>query len=208
MSTRALYDKWSTTYDEVENKTRDLEKRACQSVLGNVGFGSVLELGAGTGKNTSWLADRAKSVLSVELSSEMQSVARAKVAERNVEFRLADIREEWNFVEDHVDLVTCSLILEHIEDLEPVFKDAAASLEPGGHFYVCELHPFKQYIGSKARFDMNGETHVLECYQHHISDYTDAAATGGFAIVKIDEWFDDEDPKEIPRLISFLFKLN
>ena len=55
---------------------------------------------------------------------------------------------------------------------------------------------------------MNGATHVLECYQHHISDYTDAAATGGFAIVKIDEWFDDEDPKEIPRLISFLSKLN
>ena len=36
MSTQNLYDQWSKTYDEVENKTRDLEKTACETVLGDV----------------------------------------------------------------------------------------------------------------------------------------------------------------------------
>jgi malonyl-CoA O-methyltransferase len=208
MSTRALYDKWSTTYDEVENKTRDLEKRACQSVLSAVDFENIIELGGGTGKNTLWLARCAKRVVSVELSPEMQAVAKTKVVAANVEFRLADIREEWDFADGQVDLITCSLILEHIEELAPIFRNAAVSLKPAGHFYLCELHPFKQYIGSKARFDMDGKTHVLDCYRHHITDYSNAAALAGFAAVKIDEWFDDDDRKQIPRLVSFLFKLN
>ena len=55
---------------------------------------------------------------------------------------------------------------------------------------------------------MDGKTHVLDCYRHHITDYSNAAALAGFAAVKIDEWFDDDDRKQIPRLGSFLFKLN
>ena len=208
MSTKALYDKWSATYDEVVNRTRDLEKRACETVLSDLDFESVLELGGGTGKNTSWLAARAKRVLSIELSPEMQAVAKAKLAERNVEFRLADIRYEWRFVDQPVDLITCSLILEHIDQLEHVFEQAASWVKPNGCFYICELHPFKQYAGSKARFEMDGETHILDCYRHHISDYTDAAASAGFTISKLDEWFDDDMPEQIPRLISFLFRLS
>jgi malonyl-CoA O-methyltransferase len=207
MSTQALYDKWSATYDEVDNKTRDLEKSACESVLSDVEFESVIELGGGTGKNTTWLARRSVHLFSVELSPEMQTVAKSKTIETNVEFCLADIREDWNFVNHKVDLITCSLILEHIEDLTHVFQKSASTLKPKGWFYVCELHPFKQYIGSKARFDIEGETHILDCYRHHVSDYTSAAEDAGFSIAKLDEWFDDNDRKQIPRLISFLFKL-
>ena len=60
MSVQILYDRWSTTYDTVENKTRDLEKQACRTVLGDLRFKRVLELGAGTGKNTVWLAEHAE----------------------------------------------------------------------------------------------------------------------------------------------------
>ena len=207
MSTRALYDKWSATYDEVENKTRDLEKRACENVLSDIQFNSVVEVGGGTGKNTSWLAARAKRIISIELSPEMQAVARAKIADQNIEFCLADIRDKWSFVDEPVDLITCSLILEHVEHLEHVFEQAANSLQPKGWFYVCELHPFKQYVGSKARFEMDGETHVLDCYRHHISDYTDAAASVGFTISKLNEWCDEDNREQIPRLIAFLFLL-
>jgi ubiquinone/menaquinone biosynthesis C-methylase UbiE len=207
-STQALYDEWSKSYDQIENQTRDLEKRACESALADVDFRSVIELGGGTGKNTPWLAERAQFVLSVDLSTEMQAVAKAKVTRANVDFCLADIREEWTFVGDQVDLITCSLILEHIKELGPVFKRAAASIKPSGRLYVCELHPFKQYIGSKARFEIDGKTKVLDCYRHHISDYTDAAADAGFTVVRLDEWFDDNGREQIPRLISFLFKLS
>ena len=57
MSTQKLYDQWSATYDAVENPTRDLEKSACETVLSDLAFSRVLELGGGTGKNTAWLAE-------------------------------------------------------------------------------------------------------------------------------------------------------
>jgi ubiquinone/menaquinone biosynthesis C-methylase UbiE len=205
MSTQKLYDQWSATYDAVENKTRDLEKIACETVVGSIEFSRVIELGAGTGKNTSWLATRAEKVLSVDFSGEMQAVARARVANTNVEFRIADVREPWTFVEGTPDLITCSLILEHVEDLRFVFEQAAKVLVRNGSFYICELHPFKQYEGSKARFETSDGLQVTECFQHHVTDYTSAALANGFSIERIDEWFDDDDRRSTPRLISFVF---
>lgn len=208
MSTQALYNEWSATYDTVDNPTRDLEKRACKEVLSGVEFESVLELGGGTGKNTVWLAESTEKIISVELSEQMRAIAKEKVRAANVEFRSGDIRGDWTFVEEKVDLITCSLILEHIEYLKPVFEKAAMTLNSNGNFYICELHPFKQYAGSKARFEIDGETKVLDCYQHHITDYTSAAVAAGFELARIDEWFDNDDRSQMPRLISFLFTLN
>lgn len=205
-STQKLYDQWSRTYDSVENKTRDLEKLACEAVLGGLGFERVLELGGGTGKNTQWLAERAQGVLSVDFSGEMQSVARSKVTANNVEFRLADIREPWPFGDFRPDLITCSLILEHVEELNFVFEQAAKTLLPGGRIYICELHPFKQYEGSKARFESESGTQVTECFEHHVTDYTSAALVNDFSIERMDEWFDGGDRSKTPRLISFLFR--
>ena len=206
MSTRKLYDQWSATYDEVENKTRDLEKLACETVLADVPFTRVLELGGGTGKNTTWLTARADRVLAVDFSEEMQAVARTKIKDASVEFQLADVRDEWKFGDFEPDLITCSLILEHVEDLSHIFQEARKVLSPGGYFYICELHPFKQYEGSKARFETEDGVQVTECFQHHVTDYTNAANGYGFAIARIDEWFDENDRRQIPRLISFLFE--
>jgi len=207
MSTQRLYDQWSETYDAVENKTRDLEKTACETILGDLKFSSVIELGSGTGKNTMWLAERAAEVLSVDFSEEMQAVARSKVSKSNVKFLIADVRRPWVFGNCEPDLVTSSLILEHVEDLGFVFEQARSALVTGGHFYICELHPFKQYAGSKARFETDDGTQVTECFQHHVTDYTHAAIENGFAVDLIDEWFDDDDRTVVPRLISFVFSI-
>ena len=208
MLNRQLYNSWSATYDTVENKTRDLEGRACREILSNIQFETVIELGCGTGKNTVWLAEGAKYVTAVDLSEEMQAVARQKIKSGNVSFKLADIKQTWNFGVDKVDLITCSLILEHIEDLDLVFEQAAQHLNQGGHFYVCELHPFKQYSGTKARFENDDGLQILECYTHNISDYFHAAKKHDLSLVKLDEWFDGDDRTTIPRLVSFLFEVN
>lgn len=205
--TRELYDEWAATYDAVANPTRDLERRACESVLGDLSFGTIIELGGGTGKNTAWLAERAERLISVDLSPAMQAVARTKVEPANVEFRIGDITGEWGFAEP-AGIVTCSLILEHVEDLDHVFREASKILRPDGRLYVCELHPFKQYTGSKARFEGEDGTKVLECFRHHVTDYANAAMANGFTIERMDEWFDAESRDEIPRLISFLFLRN
>jgi predicted TPR repeat methyltransferase len=206
MSTQQLYDQWSSTYDQVINKTRDLEKIAGQQVLATINCDTVVELGCGTGKNTEWLSQRSNHLTAVDLSEEMMAKAKEKIDQSNVVFQQADITKPWNFTDRKTDLVTCSLILEHIQDLLPIFQNVKEHLKSGGHFYVCELHPFKQYSGSKARFDTAEGMQVLECYVHNISDYISAASASKLSLVQLNEWFDDNDRSSIPRLISFLFK--
>ena len=206
MDTRVLYNQWSSTYDEVENKTRDLEKLAGQEVLSSLMFDNILELGCGTGKNTEWLSQRAKQHLAVDLSEEMMTKAKEKIKADHVLFQQVDITKPWDFVNEKPDLVTCSLILEHIEDLHFIFQHASRVLMEGGHFYICELHPFKQYTGSKARFETAEGLQVLECFVHHVSDYFEAAVQHGFSCIQLKEWFDENDRTNPPRLVSFLFQ--
>ncbi len=98
-------------------------------------------------------------------------------------------------------------MLEHIEKLDFVFQQAAKVLQPGGYFYVGELHPFKQYQGSKAKFDTENGVFELECFTHHVSEYFKAARDNNFECVELREWFDNkEDKLSIPRLITMLFK--
>jgi ubiquinone/menaquinone biosynthesis C-methylase UbiE len=205
-SVKKSYNSWSATYDSVENKTRDLEKLACRKILSEIPFETVIELGCGTGKNTEWLAEKAKHITAVDLSDEMQAVARQKIKTDNVSFELADIKQPWSFATAKADLITCSLILEHVEDLDFVFAEASRSLNPNGHFYICELHPFKQYGGTKARFETDNGTEVLECFTHNVSNYFNSAKENGFSLARLDEWFDDNDRSKVPRLISFLFE--
>jgi len=206
-STQKLYDAWAPTYDTVVNKTRDLEKTACRTTLSDIPFETVIELGCGTGKNTVWLAEKANHVLAVDLSAEMQAVAKEKVG-NNVDFKLADITSDWGFAPGKADLITCSLILEHVQHLGFIFQQAHRHLKADSHFYICELHPFRQYTGGKARFETNEGMQILECFTHHISDFTRAALTSGFSLIKLEEWFDLDDPATVPRLVSFLFRKN
>lgn len=208
MSNQEAYNQWSATYDTVINKTRDLEAIALQTVLSAISFSSVIEIGCGTGKNTAWLIQHAKDVTAVDFSKEMLSKAKEKMKSETVHFIETDITMPWRFTEKHCDLVTCSLILEHINDIEFIFKQAYSVLLPGGFFYLGELHPFKQYIGSKARFNKEDKTVILDCFIHHLSDYLNAAKAAKMECADVNEWFDENDHKSIPRLITMLFRKN
>ena len=73
-------------------------------------------------------------------------------------------------------------------------------------FFISELHPFKQYSGSKAKYETENGTKELEVYIHHVSEYIDDAKKNGFEFVEMKEWFDENNENGLPRLISFVFK--
>lgn len=206
MNIKQAYNQWAEQYDSNENKTRDLDKKASAAVLSNQPFSKVLEIGCGTGKNTAFLLSKADRVLAVDFSDEMLAKARAKITDKRIRFVRADITESWPLPDNSVDLVCCNLVLEHIENLKFIFHQAYQKLMPGGLFFISELHPFKHYLGSKARFESSKGLYELETYIHHLSDYLSAAKSSNFILLQLDEWFDDSEETEPPRLITILFQ--
>src|SRR5690349_1794980 len=119
MNTQQAYNVWAAQYDTNDNKTRDLEAKALRNTLSTVPFKTCLEIGCGTGKNTVWFIEKAMHVTAVDLSEEMLAKAKEKVSSGKVEFVQGDITKSWSFTGKLYDLVSFSLVLEHIEDLEP-----------------------------------------------------------------------------------------
>ena len=204
MSVQKAYDNWSSQYDTNDNRTRDMEALALPETLAGIHFETCLEIGCGTGKNTSWLLTKANTITAVDLSNEMLAKAKEKIQSAKVNFIQADILQEWDFANTKYDLVSFSLVLEHIENLEPVFNRVSQVIAATGHVYIGELHPFKQYAGSKARFTTVEGEQVVSCYNHHVSDFVQAAQKHGFKIVNINEYFDDDDRASIPRILTIL----
>lgn len=206
MNTQEAYNSWAIQYDTTENKTRDLEGKALRLTLARLNFKNCLEIGCGTGKNTEWLLTKAAQVTAVDLSEGMLAKAAEKVTDSRVKFIQADITEDWTFSKGHYDLVGFSLVLEHINDLEPVLQRAANSLHTGGYVYIGELHPFKQYSGSKARFDTAAGIQVVPCFNHHISDFLQAAEKAGLVLMRMNEYFDDDNRNIVPRILTLLLQ--
>lgn len=206
MNVQNAYNQWAEQYDTNLNKTRDMEALVLRETLGHLVFNSCLEIGCGTGKNTVWLQTKAQQVVAVDFSEEMLSKAKEKISAPHVQFVQADIYQPWTFAHQSFDLVCFSLVLEHIEDLGAIFQKAAASLSTGGYVYIAELHPFKQYSGSKARFDTSAGTQVVTCFTHHLSDFTNAAKEYGLELIQLKEYFDDQNRSQIPRILQLLFR--
>jgi len=205
MSIEKAYNSWAQQYDSNENKTRDLDQKSTIEILSKYNFETVLELGCGTGKNTKWLLEKATKIIAIDFSDEMLNKAKEKINNERVLFKKTNLLQDWGIDNEFANLITSSLTLEHIQDLNFIFKQAYLKLKPKGFFFINELHPFKQYSGSKARFESENGTEVLEVYLHHISEYLNAAKNNDFKLVEIYEQFDNLDKNEIPRLISFVF---
>jgi len=206
MEVKQAYNVWAEQYDSNANRTRDLESKALINTLKYLNFEDCLEIGCGTGKNTEWLASRTSKIISVDFSEKMLEVAKQKITSENVEFIQADITQDWNFTTKCYKLVTFSLILEHIKDLEFVYKELSYKVKRNGYVYIGELHPFKQYSGTKACFETDGNKQVVTCYNHNVSDFIQPLLKRGFILINVDEYFDNDDRDTIPRIITVLLK--
>jgi SAM-dependent methyltransferase len=203
MNVKEAYTHWSTIYDTNKNKTRDLEALALRQLLEGRRFQHGLELGCGTGKNTVFLAQICQELTAVDLTPAMLEQAQQKVSDSHVHFQTLDLQQPWNLSVQTFDLAVFSLVLEHIEHLGPIFQQLHACMRPGGLVYIGELHPFKQYTGTQARFETEQGTQLVPCYLHHISDFTAAAEKTGFQLTQLAEQFDDSDNR-LPRILNLV----
>jgi malonyl-CoA O-methyltransferase len=203
------YDRWAPQYDLQPNATRDLDARVLRAAPLRLEGTVALEVGCGTGKNTGWLAERARQVIAMDFSRGMLLEARRRTRAANVRFEQHDVRERWPVDPGSIGVVTCNLVLEHVRDLAPVFAEAARVLRPEGQLFVCELHPYRQLRGAQARFTDadSGATVLVPAFTHSTSEFVNGGLAAGLDLVELGEWSDEDASADVPpRLLSLLFR--
>jgi ubiquinone/menaquinone biosynthesis C-methylase UbiE len=206
----AAYDRWAKTYDIDANRTRELAAKVLRQLHRDLAVHTVIEIGCGTGYNTQWLVERARNVLALDFSEEMLRYAKARVRSPHLRFVQHDIRSAWPLADASADLVIAMLVLEHIEQIEPIFTEAARALRAGGELLICELHPMRQMCGGQAEFTSpeTGEPERIPAFLHDISDYVNAGLGSGFELIHMDEWRDSNTVgSDLPRLLSIRFRV-
>ena len=206
MSIDRAYNDWAETYDSDPNLTRDLDHEITSETLTDFRCKAALEIGCGTGKNTSFLSSIGEKVFALDFSEGMISKAKDRPGLSNVTFFLTDLRKKWPFDDRSIDLVVCNLVLEHIEDFRSIFSESSRALVKGGRLFICELHPFRQYQGTRAKFQSKEGEREVGAFIHNISDYLDTAAKCGFELEHLKEWWHKKDKDRPPRIVSFMFK--
>lgn len=206
MNIQDAYTRWSASYDSDRNLTRDLDQRATQHALTGLHYQNIMELGCGTGKNTAFLTEIGEKILALDFSPGMLRQAKAKINSDHVFFVVADLTKPWPCRNARFELVVCNLVLEHIEDLDAVFGQVSRALKAGGEFFLSELHPFRQYQGTKANFRSADEAIEINAFVHHLSDFTESARANGLLLRTMKEWWHEEDQNKLPRLVSFRFE--
>ena len=129
--------------EKVENAYYEMP--ATLSLLPHVAGMHVLDAGCGTGRYTEWLLDHGAEVVGVDVSPRMIRHARKRVGKR-AEFHVADLGKPLDFLGGlRFDLVLAALILDYIEDWEPLFAEFNRVLKGFGLLVFSCGHPFSDY---------------------------------------------------------------
>ncbi len=179
VSARDGYGLWSPSYEDTVKEDMDLWLLDQVRTVEWAATRRAADLGCGTGRTGSWLAARGvRRIDGIDLTPEMLEQARR----RGVFQALAVADVCASGLEAHAyDLVTTSLVDEHLRDLQPLYRESARIACSGAAHVVVGFHPFFiMKVGMPTHFDgPDGQPIAIETYVHLFSDHVRGRAGGG-----------------------------
>ena len=186
------YTRWAQQYDG-PNPAIGREEPVVHALLADLPVGVALDAACGTGRHAAELARLGHDVIGVDATEAMLAVAREKVP-------AADLRtgrlEALPVDDASVDVLTCALALTHVPDLEPVMREFARVLKPGGQAVLSDMHPVATMLGGIAAFpgaDLTQGIPYVRNLHHPVSDYLAAFRAAGLTVLDCVEPKVDED---------------
>jgi SAM-dependent methyltransferase len=185
------YREWAATYEDVVEDEMDLRLLARIETVDWAKAGRVLDLACGTGRIGAWLRGQGVERLDgLDFTPEMLARAEAKgIYDRLIR---ADVVNT-SLPESAYDLILEVLADEHLEDLRPLYREAARLAGPAGVFVIVGYHPHFLLNGIPTHFNrQGGEAVAIESYVHLLSDHAKAAHRAGWTLVEMDEGVVDD----------------
>ena len=187
------YAAWQPTYDDAVEDIMDL---AVLDQLVSVGWGGaalVADLGCGTGRTAAWLTNRGvRFIDGVDLTPEMLEVARRRGLHRRL--AIAHVANT-PLPSGGYDVVVCSLVDEHLPELDSLYREARRLLRPDGLFVIVSYHPFFiMATGMPTHFNApDGEPLAIQTHVHLLSEHMTAANLSGFIAAELVETVIDDE---------------
>jgi malonyl-CoA O-methyltransferase len=177
LPTREGYDQWAAVYDTDGNPLIAMEEPRVDDLLGDVRGLRVLDVGCGTGRHAVRLAAAGANVDAIDFSPAMLEQARQKPGAQRVTFHVHDLAKPLPFASGSFDRVVCGLVVDHIADLEGLFREMRRVCNGAGVVVVSVMHPAMMLKGVQARFHhpATGKEVRPESQPHQVSDYVMAA---------------------------------
>lgn len=113
---KSRLDGRTQTGDEIPNwsqtprQARDVNAKVLRAESLRFANTDILELGCGTGINTVWFAQTARSVVAMDVSAGMLTKAKERVRQDNVWFVQHDIRDPWPVNNNAFDILIATLV--------------------------------------------------------------------------------------------------
>ena len=183
---RTGYGAWAPTYEGTVQDAMDVELLdALPSSTSQARRSPTSAAGAGAPAR-GWPRTGAAAIDGADVTPEMLEMARARgVFRALVEADVADT----GLPGASYDVVTTSLVDEHLADLRPLYAEAARLLRPGGTYAIVGFHPhFIMASGMPTHFDdADGEPVAIVTHVHQLSDQVAAAHAAGFRLAELRE---------------------
>jgi ubiquinone/menaquinone biosynthesis C-methylase UbiE len=193
------------------------EQPATLSLLGEVKGTHILDAGCGPGITCEILARQGASVHGVDVTPAMIELALNRCRGLAIELTLADLGEELDFLADcSFDKVVCSLALDYIADLPPVFREFRRITRPGGILVFSMAHPMREWMDERAHGEASyfettrygqyftgfGEPYpFVESYRRPLSDILNSLVEAGWRIDHVLE------PRPLPEMEAIAERL-
>jgi SAM-dependent methyltransferase len=188
---RQGYGEWAETYDETVLDLMDIRLLDGLQTVAWARIERAADLACGTGRTGVWLKHAGvQEVHGVDVTAKMLDRARAKgVYDRLV---LADLAAT-GLDGGRYDLVTEVLADEHLQDLDPLYREAARIVAPSGRFVIVGYHPHFLMMGIPTHYDRApGQPVAIESHVHLFSSHVRAAHTASLRLVEMSEGLVDD----------------